>query len=193
MIIKEYSQINIVDDLSLIKLSEEIEGELEPIFLKKYNDKEMEHCLFLIHQMSYVLFAASRELKGKTILDLGCGSNDFDIEGEGMRKHRGLEPWLCRALLELGAIPIGIDIGDLSKENFEHYQLDLLKPNALSFFKDNSVDIANAHELLSSPYLSRAYQGEGSAGEALKRILIPQLERIVKPEGYFIYSDEGHQ
>lgn len=116
----------------------------------------------------------------KRILDLGCGSYHGTYEFKEF-DPKTYEPWLCRALLELGANPIGVDIGNLDGERFEHYTLNLLLPNSLSFISDNSVDVAHADLLYDSPTLE---QMQGCKN--LRGLLVPQLERIVKPNGFFI-------
>jgi|SRR3989339_451297 len=70
-------------------------------------------------------------------------------------KSRLYEPWFCRALLELGAQPIGVDIGSLEGEEFEHYRTDLSKLGSLDFLPDQSFDGINLRQVLSSPQLER--------------------------------------
>jgi len=119
--------------------------------------------------------------EGKIILDLGCGSKgSLDNYFSG----RMFEPWLARGLYELKANIIGIDLGDLSTEKFKGYELDLSKENSLSLFEDNSIDIAFASLFFDSPALNRYYL----EGRKTFNLLLPQLERIVKPEGYFIFD-----
>lgn len=84
-------------------------------------------------------------LRGKIILDLGCGCNNWhkrfsDPAQPDSESHRDFEPWLARALHFLGARVIGIDTGDLEGEKFEHHSIDLAQPDALGFLKDGSVD-----------------------------------------------------
>jgi hypothetical protein len=61
--------------------------------------------------------------------------------------------------------------------------MDLTEKDCLGFIPDYSIDIAHACLLFSSPTLIKKY---GDAKQ-LKENLIPQLERIVRPEGFFIY------
>ncbi len=133
----------------------------------------------------------SRDLEDKSILDLGCGSTGGSIDST---LSGGWEPWLCRALRELGAKPIGIDAGNLAAEEFEHYSLDLLQPRSLSFLPDHSIDIAVAFNLFNSPHLkikNRKNRGTHHIGRLLYEHLTRQLERIVKPCGLFIYTSVG--
>lgn len=112
--------------------------------------------------------------KRKTILDLGCGSIN---SSDSISDSKIFEPWLGRALYKLGANYIGIDIKPLN-EKFTSYEKDLSNPNSLEFLKTNSIDIACAYSFFDSPTLINQ--------EETYNILIPQLERIIKKEGYFI-------
>jgi len=115
--------------------------------------------------------------EGKTVLDIGCGSNGHVT--------RSFEPWLSRSLTILGARVIGLDIGYLGNEIFENYKVDLTKLDCLSFIKDNSVDLAVADSFFNAPCFS-----DGKiTGKQVYDSLLPQLERVVKPDGYFVYDD----
>ncbi|MAG02713.1 hypothetical protein CMI42_05225 [Candidatus Pacearchaeota archaeon] len=116
----------------------------------------------------------------KRVLDLGCGSHRDTYEAREFDPKK-YEPWICRALIELGANPLGVDIGNLEGEMFEHYTLNLLEPNSLGFIQENSIDIAFESLLYDSPTLTNM-----KGHESLRELLISQLERIVKPGGYFI-------
>jgi SAM-dependent methyltransferase len=120
-------------------------------------------------------------LEEKRILDLGCGSRGRTYESTQMGDDKIWEPWLCRALYSLGASPIGIDVGDLEGEKFEHKNLDLLSIDSLSFLDDDSIDVAHADLLFDSPELGRR-----RGYHTLRGLLIPQLERVVKPNGFFL-------
>ncbi len=133
-------------------------------------------------------FGSLDNLKGKRILDLGCGhvvkeenasnikilkTDSFEkdkYKPEDLQKmhslvleenaydsliseNREFEPWLCRVLKELGAEPVGIDIGNLEGEEFEHYQIDLTKKGALDFLPSESFDLIFSRLLASSPQL----------------------------------------
>ncbi|MEK6830274.1 MAG: hypothetical protein AABY15_09225, partial [Nanoarchaeota archaeon] len=125
------------------------------------------------------------------------------------KKSRSFEPWLPRALHEMGVHVIGIDIGNLDREEFEHYSLDLLKDNALSVIPDHSIDYAYSRLLYSSPQLANmvsprdypdiarkvkdqtipywsAGDGERLAGAVLEQKLLPQIERVLKPAGSYL-------
>ena len=60
--------------------------------------------------------------------------------------------------------------------------LNLLSKKSLNFIPDNSIDIAHGRLLYSSPQLGRM----GGNEERIKKVLIPQLERILKPEGIYL-------
>jgi len=61
----------------------------------------------------------------------------------------------------------------------------LLGPDSLGFLQDSSVDVAHARLLYSSPQLEKLNRGNS---KSLHEYLLPQLERIVKPEGFFVYT-----
>jgi len=152
-----------------------------PILELNYGASESEY-LNVFERMKGLILAMGNP-EGKTVLDLGCGSVSCqDDTIWGIKLGRDFEPWICRALFEMGVNPIGIDIQDNSTEKFENYRIDLLQRNCLSFLKDDSVDVAYSYMLFSSPTLL-------GKGYSLKANLIPQLERIVKPDGFFIYTD----
>lgn len=121
--------------------------------------------------------------KNKKILELGCGSNNSK---DNFTHLRNFEPWLLRALKEYGAKPIGIDIGGLEDELFEGYSIDLINDRALDLFPNNSFDIVCAYSFFDSPFL-----GHHHNPKIIFNKLIPQLERIIKSEGYFIFETTG--
>jgi len=180
--------MNILDYSGVIEFPEEIRSlrwklmrEMVPELAKMYGSANEIHVRTpLIHQMTPVLFALSEDYKGKTFLDLGCGSNTPELG------DRVYEPWLCRALHHLGVNAIGIDLGELDGEQFTHHQTNLLERDSLRFLPDNSVDVANARQLFTSPLYLRHFMEDNVD---LWEHLIPQLERIVKPEGTFMYKD----
>lgn len=140
-------------------------------------------------QLARLLVVAGGSIEGLTILDLGCGSvNSEDKHGSDY------EPWLCRFLHEAGYNIIGIDLAEQKDESFEHYSTNLARRESLNFLASNSVDIANARQLFDSPTLLRLLNRteqiacDKMVGRTLTRHLTKQLERIVKPQGYFIYT-----
>ena len=125
-------------------------------------------------------------IRGKKILDLGCGSRKSPDHREGRSWGRDFEPWLCRGLKELKLFfsvhPIGVDISCLEGEMFEHYSRDLRKKDALSMIPEESIDYAHASLLFNSPSLP------GWQEQEMKENLLLQLRRVLKPEGIFFYN-----
>lgn len=164
---------------------------LKPKIIEKYfnNDKDAldESSCALHTQLFFLLYAANGNLEGKTVLDLGCGSLSNLDDQLGIFRNRMFEPWLCRILPELGAKPIGIDIGINPDAEFEFYQRNLNDAHVLDFIKDKSIDIVNCNQFYNSPFLRSHVR---NAPETLKSILIPQIERVLKPEGAYIFSED---
>ena len=127
--------------------------------------------LTVIHKV----FVDLASLQGKRILDLGCGSMPSETGG------RQFEPWLCRALKELGANPVGIDVGQLDTEEFEHYQLDLSKIGALNIFPDKSFDAVNLAVFFNSPKLKHMI--EPNDIKRIKQEIGNQVKRLLKDNG----------
>src|SRR5436305_8090565 len=112
-------------------------------------------------------FGSLAHVKGRRTLDIACGSNTskapesfFVNTPFGVRTIRiadssvyvvQFEPWFCRVLLELGADAVGVDIGDLEGEAFEHYYVDLGTPGALDFLPSHSFDALEDSRLFGSP------------------------------------------
>lgn len=147
-------------------------------------------------QLSWILFATDGNLAKKKILDLGCGSTG-DTEESVIEQDSSLfHPWLCRALGELGASPIGVDIGNLEGEKFETYRTNLLIPNALALvgIPDDSIDVVHSRALFTSPELEVQFsnvpvfwQRQSEKTNYLLALLQPQIERVLKPNGVFVY------
>lgn len=118
---------------------------------KIHNAGELMDLRFVKTQLREALrvFGGVDNLRGKRILDIGCGATVSADENFGRR----FEPWFCRGLQELGANPVGVDIRDISREEFEHHQLDLLDPKALNIFPDGSFDGINCQSFFDSPSL----------------------------------------
>lgn len=163
---------------------------VEDYFLNTYGfDRGAHGCAHALVQLRYVL-AAKPDLEGVTFLELGCGSvESLDKTSSGFKAD--YEPWLCRALQRiskeggLGMRVIGVDIAPLGREPFEGYRADLLSPDSLGFLKDDEVDVAYTHNFFSSPSF---WGAERARGVDAQELLFPQLERIVKPDGVFMYD-----
>lgn len=143
-------------------------------------------------------------LKGKRILDIACGSNTSKAPSfvfintpfgekripipafEGYTAQ--FEPWFCRILLELGADPVGIDLGDLEQEFFEHYAVDLGLPGALDFLPDHSFDGVQDSRLFGSPEFTTQFPNQSDRLKVAVEIW-RQEQRLLKPNGTIIHSD----
>lgn len=142
-------------------------------------------------RLAKVLTAFEGDIQGKVILDLGCGAEEGRCDGK--RYGRVYYPWLCRLLQFAGAYPIGIDLGDLTQEPFEHHNINLLDPTALDGIPTASVDLAHCSFLFNSPVLCHiVHEDEESTlpGEKLAKTLFPQLLRVLKPRANFIYHTD---
>lgn len=93
---------------------------------------------------------------------------------------------MCRLLLELGAKPVGIDIGDLDGEAFVHHRVDLGVPGALDFLATGSFDAIHESRLFGSPEFRAAHR---SATERIRREIHQQERRLLRPGGILIHSD----
>jgi len=145
--------------------------------------------------------------KGKRILDIACGSNTsqapafvFVDTPFGERRipiahtqgyTAQFEPWFCRLLLELGAKPVGVDLGDLDGETFEHHRADLGQPGALSFLPAASFDAVHDSRLFGSPEFTAAFPDPAQRRRIAAEIW-RQEQRLLKPGGLVIHSDAAN-
>lgn len=144
--------------------------------------RESTTSLSLMRQLPFVLRACNGDLRGKKILDLGCGSIFTRSFMENFEGYKGFyEPWLCRFLKYAEAVPVGVDINDNLSETFENYKIDLTQEGCFSGFPDSSFDVAHAGSFFTLHNLED-YSG-------VKDNLIVQLERIVKPDGAFVFEE----
>jgi hypothetical protein len=142
-------------------------------------------------------------LPGKRILDIACGSNTSKAPaspyvntpfgemtiGRPSTGYTALfEPWFCRILLEVGAIPVGLDFGDLEQEAFTHYRVDLGKEGALDFLPDHSFDAVQDSRLFGSPEFTAQFRSQGDHLRVAREIR-RQEHRLLKPGGIVIHSD----
>jgi hypothetical protein len=142
------------------------------------------------------------DLQDKMILDIACGSNTSKLPaslhlntpfGEmsfgGSRGYTALfEPWFCRLLLELGAMPVGVDFGDLQQEMFIHHHVDLGQPGALDFLPDHSFDGIQDSRLFGSPEFTAQFPDPAGRLQVAREIR-RQEPRLLKPGGLIIHSD----
>lgn len=130
-------------------------------------------------------FGALAAVRDRTVLDIACGSNSSRSPVTS-RRTAEFEPWMCRLLLELGARPVGVDIGDLAGEAFEHHRVDLGVPGALDILASGSFDAIHESRLFGSPEFRAAY---GRRTEAVRREIHRQERRLLGPDGVLIHSD----
>lgn len=134
-------------------------------------------------------FGSLENIRGKRALDLACGSLDSLDDGPGF------EPWLPRILTELGASVVGIDIGSLEGEPYEHYNIDLSAKGALNFLPDHYFDIIHVKSFnrgAPSPILVKQLiwrDHKTPITEQLQKIedeIQVQQRRLLKEDGYFM-------
>jgi hypothetical protein len=143
------------------------------------------------------------DLQNKRILDVACGSNTSKAPasfyfGKPFRKSSPernsneytamFEPWFCRILFELEAIPVGVDFGDLEHERFIHYRVDLGKTGALDFLPDHSFDGIQDSRLFGSPEFTTQFPHQADHLRVAREI-IRQEQRLLKINGIIIHSD----
>ena len=161
----------------------------------------------IIQQLVGRIAKAFRRLstvRGKRVLDLGCGSNtskapasiyintpfgEKRIHVSDTEKYTAqFEPWFCRILLALGAHPVGIDLGDLDNEEFEHYRVDLGQREALDFMPGHSFDAIQDSRLFGSPEFTSQFPREADRLRVAREIR-QQEQRLLRPGGIVIHSD----
>jgi hypothetical protein len=122
---------------------------------------------------------------GQRVLDIASGSNSSRSPAT-RRITVAFEPWMARLLAELGAQPVAVDIGDLDRETFEHYRVDLGLPGALDFLPDASFDAIHESRLFGSPEFRAAY---GPSTDSVRAEIHRQERRLLRPGGIMIHSD----
>jgi hypothetical protein len=153
---------------------------------------------------AYGIFAM---LKGKRILDIASGSStskapSFVFVNTPFGEQRipvsstdgytaQFEPWFCRILLELGADPIGIDLGNLDGETFEHYNVNLGQSGALNFLADHSFDAVHDSRLFGSPEFTAQCPNQEDRLKVAAEIW-RQEQRLLKAKGIVIHSDAAN-
>lgn len=155
----------------------------------------------------YQAYGSFAALKGKRILDIASGSNTskapsfvfvdtpFGEQRISIPSSEGytaqFEPWFCRILVELGADPVGIDLGNLDGETFEHYKVDLGQPGALNFLPDGSFDAVQDSRLFGSPEFTAKFPNRADRLKVAAEIW-RQEQRLLKTGGIVIHSDAAH-
>jgi hypothetical protein len=142
-------------------------------------------------------------LRGMKILDIACGSNTSKFPssvhintpfgemtlGRPAKSYTALfEPWFCCMLLELGANPVGVDLGDLESETFTHHRVDLGKSSALDFLPDHSFDAIQDSRLFGSPEFTSQFPNRKDRLRVAQEIS-RQERRLLKAGGILIHSD----
>jgi SAM-dependent methyltransferase len=147
-------------------------------------------------------FGRISKIQNKKILDIACGSNTSkapaslyfrtvgsrSLENTSRRYTAMFEPWFCRTLVELGANAVGIDMGDLENEFFEHYQSDLGQPGALDFLSSHSFDAVQDSRLFGSPEFTAQFPDTADRLQVAHEI-VRQEQRLLKPGGMVVHSD----
>jgi hypothetical protein len=207
-----------IDDLAhrLASLAETPEDrELLVAALQALDDKHALGCKMaqepglaeIIQQLAGRIFRAYgvlRALRGRRVLDLACGSSTsrapsfvyvdtpFGERRVPIPSTEGytaqFEPWFCRLLLELGAQPVGIDLGDLDSEAFEHYHVDLGRAGALDFLPDHSFDAVQDSRLFGSPEFTEQFP-RGVDRRKVAAEIRSQEQRLLRAGGIVIHSD----
>jgi SAM-dependent methyltransferase len=155
----------------------------------------------------YHAYGSFIAVAGQRILDIACGSStstapsfvfvntpfgESRIPIPAMQGYTAqFEPWFCRILLELGAHPVGIDLGNLDSETFEHYHVDLGKLGALSFLASASFDAVHDSRLFGSPEFTAQFPGQEDRLKIAAEIW-SQEKRVLKPKGAIIHSDAAN-
>jgi hypothetical protein len=149
------------------------------------------------------LYPGLSDLQNKKILDIACGSNTSKLPaslyvntpfgvmtfGRASKNYTALfEPWFCRILFELGAMPVGVDFGDLEQEIFTHYRVDLCKTGALDFLPDHSFDGIQDSRLFGSPEFTAQFPNQADRLKVAWEIR-RQEKRLLKIDGIIIHSD----
>src|SRR5437762_1296956 len=123
---------------------------------KRRREPELDEILKEFVARLRAAFGSLEAVRGKRILDLASGSNS-SRSPKTRRRTALFEPWFSRLLVELGADPVAIDLGDLAGEPFEHHRVDLGRPGALDFLAAASFDGVQDSRLFGSPEFRSAY------------------------------------
>ncbi|HEX7491203.1 MAG TPA: hypothetical protein VF337_05830 [Candidatus Limnocylindrales bacterium] len=130
-------------------------------------------------------YTALADIEGRTVLDIACGSNSSRSPITGLRTP-AFEPWMCRLLAALGARPVGLDIGDLERERFEHHVVDLGVAGAMDFLPTASFDAIHESRLFGSPEFRSMYGGDA---DRVRAEITRQEARLLKAGGVLVHRD----
>jgi hypothetical protein len=148
-------------------------------------------------------FRSLSNIRDNRILDIACGSNtskaptSLQIDSPFGKVSIGrasqgftaqFEPWFCRILYELGADAVGIDFGDLDRELFTHYRVDLGQIGALDFLPSHSFDAVQDSRLFGSPEFTAQFPNQSDRLKVAQEIR-RQEQRLLKTNGIVIHSD----
>ncbi len=172
------------------------------LFEKIANEPEVEG---IIEQMCARLansYTRLSDLHNKRVLDIACGSNSSKLPatfflnslfgGKSVQSNQSFtalfEPWMCRMLVELGAVPVGVDFGDLDGEVFTHHKVDLGVSGALDFLPSHSFDAIQDSRLFGSPEFTAEFPHQAERLKVAVEI-VQQERRLLKADGIIIHSD----
>jgi len=115
------------------------------------------------------------DVRGMRILDVACGSRMYPDNNFGAH-----DPWMPRLLLELGAVPVGLDLADQVGERFEFHKVDLLVRDSLSFLTSGAFD---SYHVRSFPTrkVAIAIGESGLSWPVVRANLLEHLTRALKP------------
>ncbi len=195
---------NNLEDQSLVSAAISALDETYSLSLKIGREPGLEDIMIQLVGRIIRAYGGLTAVKAKRILDIACGSNtskapSFIYINTPFKERRipisagkgytaQFEPWFCRILLELGAHPVGIDLGNLDGESFEHYHVDLGLPGGLDFLPDHSFDAVHDSRLFGSPEFTAQFPGQTDRLKIAAEIRKQEL-RLLKEEGIIIHSD----
>lgn len=156
---------------------------------KTAHEPELKEIMQELIKRIYRSYGAFDRVKGQRILDIACGSNTSKYPSPDFEGYTAVfEPWFCRILLELEAEPVGVDMGDLEQERFEHYSVDLAQPGALNVLPDHSFDGIQDSRLFGSPEFTAQLPNRADRLRVAME-MYRQEQRLLKPGGVIIHSD----
>lgn len=135
-----------------------------------------------------VAYPDFRELHGKRVLDVACGSRGFGgnlPNGSSETSTLRFDPWMSRLLISLGAHPVGLDICRQSNERFESYEVDLTKKDALAFLPSRSFDAFYVSGFPTTPAIQQ-FISNGRTWQEVRDDILAHLHRSLKEGGVVI-------